>query len=59
MTRAYIALAGVIGGLLSAATQVTCDLLALALLLIAALLLIVAAIAVLYKHSKEWCVDES
>jgi len=59
MTRAYLALACVITGLLTVATQVTSDLLALALLLTAALLLIVAAFAVLYKHSKEWCVDES
>ena len=59
MTRAYIALACVIAGLLTTATQVESDLLALALLLTAALLLIVAAFAVLYKHSKEWCVDES
>ncbi len=59
MTRAYLALACVITGLLTAATQVTSDLLALALLLTAALLLIVAAFAVLYKLSKEWCVDES
>jgi len=59
MTRAYLALACVITGLLTAATQVTSDLLALALLLTAALLLIVAAFAVLYKHSKEWCADKS
>lgn len=59
MTRAYIALAGVIAGLLTTATQVESDLLAQALLFIAAFFLIVAAFAVLYKHSKEWCVDES
>ena len=59
MTRAYIALACVIAGLLTAATQVTSDLLALALLLVAAAFLIVAAFAVLYKHSKEWCADKS
>lgn len=59
MTRALVALALTVAGLLIAASQADRDIVAFAFLLMAGAVLAIAAGAVLYRHTKEWCTDES
>ncbi|MFM0097506.1 hypothetical protein PQQ87_17965 [Paraburkholderia nemoris] len=59
MKRALVALALVVAGLLAAASQADRDIVAFAFLMVAGAVLAVAAGAVLYRHTKEWCADES
>lgn len=59
MKRALVALALVVAGLLAAASQADRDIVAFVFLIAAGAVLALAAGAVLYKHTKEWCADES